>query len=133
MSRILVTGSREWDDWQVIADALIDALTDFPGSTLVHGACKKGADQIADDIWKAWFGEDRIERHPAEWNKHTGACPSWHVGKKVCKSAGFRRNGEMVDLGADIVLAFRKNGSSGTTDTIIKAKEAGLAVQVFDQ
>lgn len=128
-----MTGSRDWDDWAIIEDALIDALTDFPGSTLVHGACPRGADKIADQIWTGWYGNDRIERHPAQWNTHTSACPSWHVRQRTCKSAGFRRNGEMVDLGADVVLAFRKDGSSGTNDTIQKAKAAELPVRVFDQ
>lgn len=131
--RILVTGSRDWEDWSVIEDALIDALTDFPGATLVHGACPSGADDIADKIWLSWYDGERLERHPAQWRKHDGGCPQWHVGKSVCKRAGFRRNGEMVDLGADVVLAFRKNGSTGTSDTIQKAGDAGLLVRVFDQ
>jgi hypothetical protein len=46
--RLLVTGSRTWDDDAVIEHALAAVLARHPeGVLLVHGACPRGADAIA--------------------------------------------------------------------------------------
>lgn len=115
MARILITGSRTWDNRDVIKEALqmhgTDEHTGLPVAVLVSGACPSGADQLAEEIWESWGG--RVERHPAAWNVY---------GKR----AGFMRNQEMVDLGADICLAFRKNESPGTTHCANAATMAGI-------
>ena len=47
--RLLVTGSRSWDDGGTIEQALAVILDRHPeGVLLVHGACPRGADAIAD-------------------------------------------------------------------------------------
>lgn len=101
--RILVTGSRSWDDHNVIIEALLDAAKDAPAGsdiTIVHGACPSGADLLVDRV--ALHYEWDIERHPAEW-------------ERFGKPAGFIRNRIMVESGADICLAFIKNESRGAT------------------
>jgi len=109
--RILVTGSRDWDDAVLIAAV----LSDYPAyATVVHGACPTGADHIADYV--AQLFHLQIERHPAEWNTYG-------------KAAGFRRNAEMVNLGADVCLAFIKNNSKGATHTVNLAEQAGIPVR----
>ena len=46
--RLLVTGSRTWDDPRTIEQALAVILARHPeGVILVHGACRRGADAIA--------------------------------------------------------------------------------------
>lgn len=46
--RLLVTGSRTWDDTAVIEHALAVILARHPeGVLLVHGTCQCGADAIA--------------------------------------------------------------------------------------
>lgn len=131
--RILVTGSRDWKDESVIHRVLMEALSKFPGATLVSGACPTGADSIAEMIWGLCFGAP-VERHPADWvGPCRAACKPGHrrrnnFGGTYCPAAGNYRNQDMVDLGADIVLAFQLNGSRGTQDCIDRAKAAGLTV-----
>jgi hypothetical protein len=113
--RILVTGSRDWDDKQMIFDVLW-AFTygrgyDFSPYTLVSGHCPSGADALAESLAAAW--EWDIELHPADWETY---------GKR----AGFIRNQEMVDSGADICLAFRRGNSKGTTHCGEAAEKAGI-------
>jgi hypothetical protein len=114
--RILVTGSRDWEDENAIYVALddaiymSDAMTNWE-VTVVSGACPTGADTIAERIAKE--ADCQVERHPAEWDKYG-------------KGAGFRRNAEMVKLGADLCLAFIKNDSKGATHTADLAEKAGI-------
>lgn len=111
--RILVTGSREWDDPQAIFDVL--AEYNYGQVTLVHGAAR-GTDTIAARIAAA-FGW-RIEVHPADW-------------RNLGKSAGFIRNAAMVAAGADVCLAFIRDGSPGASHCAHLAEQAGIPVRRF--
>lgn len=107
--RIGVTISRDWDDYGAIWDTLVEYKN--TGATLVHGASQM-------DWWVAaiaWALGMDTEPHPAGWTRHG-------------KGAGFIRNQEMVDSGADKWLAFIKNGSSGATDCANRAERAGIPV-----
>ena len=109
--RLLVTGSRDWDDEIAIFSAVASVAIPPESWTLVSGACPTGADRIAEE-----FAEGlgmTVERHPADWNRHG-------------KSAGFRRNSEMVELGAEVCLAFIKNGSKAASHTAGLAEKAGI-------
>jgi hypothetical protein len=114
--RILVTGSRNWTAGAVIVAAFCPFHRDNPDAVLVSGACPTGADAIAEDVWRQWGGD--VERHPADWDRYG-------------KSAGPRRNQEMVDLGADVCLAFPLPDSRGTKHCMAAAEKAGIPVQVF--
>lgn len=123
--RVLVTGSRNWQHADVIYSALeaehASARSRGERLTVVHGLCPQGADAMADD-WARYgtsfgFGVER-ETHRAEWEKYG-------------KPAGFIRNQEMVDLGADVCLAFCRDDSSGTMDCVNRAAKAGIPVRIY--
>jgi DNA polymerase-1 len=112
--RVLVTGSRAWADEAVITAALRehwhggDAL-------LVSGTCPRGADAIAERVWKSWGGQ--VERHPADWASG--------------RDAGMRRNAAMVAAGADICLAFIRDHSPGASHAAALAGRAGIPVHRY--
>jgi hypothetical protein len=138
MNRILVTGSRNWTDRDAIEARLL-LHSAGRGTILVHGACPTGADQIADEIASAWPW--MIERHPADWSGPCRPeCPPGHRRRdpqrgsgSYCPLAGHYRNQEMVDQGADVVLAFQLNHSRGTQDCITRARAAGLIVFLMEE
>lgn len=134
--RVLVTGSRDWDDrigltrmlhafvvvphWEPGFDSegvFVDYIKphDF---VLVHGANPKGADHWADQWCLGW--NFVAERHPANWDEFG-------------KSAGFIRNQQMVDSGIDLCLAFQKNKSRGTQHTIDRALHKGIETIVWSK
>jgi hypothetical protein len=115
--RVLITGSRDWSDRACIEEALAPYTVDLP-VVLVSGNCPSGADRIAEEIWEGWGLA--VERHPADWKRHG-------------KAAGPIRNQEMVDLGADVCLAFRKNYSRGTTHCANAATMAGIETIWFTE
>jgi YspA, cpYpsA-related SLOG family len=117
--RILISGSRYWQDAQVISDALVAAIADVDGPvTIVHGGAR-GADQLAAALATTFGPNVTTEKWPADWDRH---------GKK----AGVIRNQEMVDAGADWCLAFPLGESRGTRDCIRRAEKAGIPTIVHD-
>jgi hypothetical protein len=116
--RILITGSRTWTDRATIAQAISDYLRStgtsigaaWPLPIIVHGGAR-GADQLAETIARNWGWTTEV--HPADWTHHG-------------RSAGYRRNTEMIALGADVCLAFIHQGSAGATHTATAAEAAGI-------
>lgn len=124
--RILVTGSRRFDDAKTIRTALDTVASaaieaGYARLIVVHGACPSGADAIADMWVRSWTATDlhvTAERHPADWNGRG-------------KGAGFERNKAMVRAGADLVLAFLRDNSPGTTHCVERATEAGIPLRLW--
>lgn len=104
--RILVTGSRKWVDQAKILSALREAQQRYPGAILVHGDAV-GADKMAATVWET--GSNPTEPHPAS-NFPTPRA----------------RNQHMVDLGADLCLAFALSWASGTGMCARMARRAGI-------
>ena len=115
--RILVTGSRYWTDQVLLRNTLAEVTKNTPPAErviLVHGDAWRGADFMAGE-----YARDRgwkEEPHPAEWNNG--------------RAAGMMRNKEMVDLGADVCVAFFRMdvANKGTTNCSNLAKKAGIPV-----
>ncbi|MFF8590004.1 SLOG family protein [Streptomyces sp. NPDC015220] len=127
--RVLVTGSRDWPTpgvvWAALNDTLHEALLAGRRLVVVHGACLRGADAQAAE-WvavAAQFADGVIEEpHPADWRP----------GGFLDRSAGFRRNAAMVQLGADVCLAFVRDGSRGASHTARLAEAAGIPVRRWE-
>jgi hypothetical protein len=124
--RVLVTGSRDWPTpdvvWSALNDTRLEAFAEGQPLVVVHGACPRGADQHA----AAWAAVARQitagvveEPHPADWRP----------GGTLDRSAGFRRNAHMVQLGADLCLAFIRDSSRGASHTARLADTAGIPVR----
>ena len=99
--RILICGSRTWQNWAAIYNALKSCP---PDTVIIHGGAK-GADNIAGHIAKA-LGF-KVEVFEADWNKHG-------------KSAGILRNQRMLAEGKpDFGIAFKSSPISRGTDDMI--------------
>jgi hypothetical protein len=122
--RVLVTGSRDWQAIGVVRRALDEVLAVLPHDqplVVAHGDCPTGADIMAK-VWALTtftpactddFERVTEEPHPAAWHVHGNA-------------AGPIRNKAMVDKGADICLAFIRNGSRGASHTAALVEQAGI-------
>jgi YspA, cpYpsA-related SLOG family len=111
--KILVTGDRNWDDWETLSTVL-----DGYHPTLIIEGCARGADRMAE-IWA------RKRQVP---NKHFPA--NWDL---YGRSAGPRRNQEMLTTKPDLVVAFHSNieNSRGTAHMIRIAEAKGIDVSLF--
>lgn len=128
--RVIVTGSRDWVRASSVNTALDSVLRKYGRVTLVQGLCPTGADALAHR-WVTMRSRTGLVSEvgfPANWDKH---------GRR----AGFMRNEEMVQAGAEMVLAFalpcrRKtqwcppgvHASHGTADCVLRARKAKIPV-----
>jgi hypothetical protein len=124
--RLLFTGSRSFDDraaiWVALDIVAESALAcGYDRVVLVHGACPDGGDAHADAWFRAKRGEMPlgVERHQANWDL-------------LKRRAGYLRNIEMVQAGADVCLAAIRDESKGATMCAELAERAGITVQVLD-
>ena len=137
--RVLVTGSRDWDDCTTIGNALEHAFAAAGHLMLVvHGDCPTGADWHADHYARWMRGlrlPDDTEPHPAQGHPTEDFGP-W-------PGAGPRRNRHMVGLGADLCLAFigpctsprcrrrDPHPSHGASGCAVLAEQAGIPTQRY--
>lgn len=111
--RVIVTGSRHWNNRSKIADR----LAELPGNTtVVHGGAQ-GADKIAgQEAEKLGL---LVEVHKPDYER-------WSK-----KYAPIERNQRMAELGADLCLAFWDQKSTGTANMIEEATKRGIPVEVI--
>lgn len=113
--RVLVTGDRNWNDFDYIT-ATLSAMRQTHGLTeICHGAAR-GADTLAGQAAKN-LGIPSTE-FPANWKKHG-------------RAAGPLRNKEMLDqFKPDLVVAFHSNikDSKGTKNCVLEARKRDIPV-----
>lgn len=116
--KVLVTGSRDWDDLTLIANAFNYIETNYGQITLVIQGGAKGADHQAKQL--GWA--DSGVTFPAHWR----------VNGHYNPGAGPQRNRLMLDTSKpDLVAAFPLPQSKGTIDMMNYAKGKGYVVLNF--
>ena len=123
--KVLVTGSRDWDDSFLVDVVLWGLFTRHAALfTVAHGAAR-GADTMAHnwvDLYGSRLGASEA-RYPADWEKDG-------------KAAGPIRNQRMLDeFKPDLVVAFKNDMDpelkrGGTEHMVRIAKKAGVPVVV---
>ena len=117
VKRIVVTGSREWEDRDVIRLAILDAADGHP-FTIIVGDCPSGADRLTRLLCDAHDWE--YKEYKADW-------------RRLGKGAGVARNQVMADAGGDVCLAFFWSAASntGTADCAGRCEQAGLEMRRY--
>lgn len=108
--RVLVCGGRDYDNFFHLSDYLDSLHKDTPITCIINGGAK-GADSLS----AKWADTNQINYTtiPAKWGKYG-------------KSAGYKRNVEMLDEKPDLVVAFK--GGKGTAMMVDIAAKAGVKV-----
>lgn len=123
MKRVLVAGSRTWDDYhpiRIVLAGLAEAAALDKPFTVIHGGAS-GADSIAGYCGAQLA--DEVLAFPADWARYGN-------------SAGPRRNAQMLAEGQpDELWAFSDDldVSRGTSDMVRRAISAHLPVYVVSR
>lgn len=123
--RVIVCGSRDWNERQVISDRLAE-LPRVGDTVVVHGAAR-GVDRMAGQE------ADKLglltDPYPADWDGYPADAEEFkRFGKK---GAGRKRNEYMAYLGADLCIAFWDGTSTGTRDMVDRATAHGIPVEIL--
>jgi len=112
MFRILVTGSRNWTNRNLLEQQLYVPFVAYGGGiSVIHGDCPTGADKMAHDWCQRY--QIIVRRYPADWTTHG-------------RAAGPIRNRIMVETRPDVCLAFIRNNSRGASGCAELAEQYGI-------
>jgi hypothetical protein len=115
--KIIVAGTRTFNDYQFLKQSLDTLLTFFSRTLFVEVVCGgcSGADRLGKQyaVYKGYY----VKEFPADWTRH-GKC------------AGAIRNLEMARY-ADLCVVFWDGKSKGAKNMIDTAVAEGLLVKVF--
>lgn len=112
--RLVVAGSRTFDDYQFLSRALDHYLKGCTKSVVILSGAAKGADYLGEQY--AREKGFRLEQYPADWG---------HFGS----AAGPKRNMEMAKS-ADAIIVFWDGESPGTKNMIECAKSQGVPYEI---
>lgn len=128
--RIIVAGGRDFKDYNLLSDTIMQYLevmddtgiVDNPKQVKFISGAARGADSLGEQFAYTWDYE--VIRFVADWDVHG-------------KSAGYRRNAEMAKFASEeghtgVLIAFWDGRSKGTKHMIDLAKRYGLDVHVVN-
>jgi hypothetical protein len=110
---VLICGSRDWPI--TLYNEIKGCIEALPDDTTVIAGAARSVDRIAAEYAVYWGLE--VKTFPADWRTHG-------------KAAGPIRNRLMLDQEPSLVIAFQRDGSRGTQDTIDEARRRGIPVEV---
>lgn len=128
MKRVIICGSRHWDDRHIVEVVVTGLACHAQRLTIIEGGAP-GADRIAGDYADQYSRAIPMTayepvvyhlQYPADWQQHG-------------KAAGFVRNQQMLDEGdPDMVVGFSDDltRSKGTADMLGRAAAAGIPAYV---
>lgn len=111
--KLAIIGSRGFDDYELVKSVLSDYVDKV---TMVVSGGAKGADSLGEK----WANENNIQTLIFK--------PDW---KKYGKKAGHLRNTDIIQ-NCDMCVAFWDGVSTGTNDSIKKAKKFGKEVKIIN-
>ena len=119
MFRVIICGSREFDDYELLRDKCDSILSrkaaDPEEKIAIVSGCARGADRLGEK-----YAEERgyeVLRYPADWDKYG-------------KSAGYRRNKQMADVANACIAFFSSAGENVGTKMMVKlARNMNLLVR----
>ena len=119
MTRMIVAGSRYFQDYDVMCSNLDDIIASIPDSIEVISGHAPGADSLGERYAREHGMKLRV--FPAHWVLYG-------------KAAGVIRNQEMVDFArktSAVAVFFWDGASRGTRDSIRRARRAGIDTKII--
>lgn len=114
MYKVIIAGSRDFNDYELLKERCDYYLQNKGGEVIVVSGAARGADLLGERYAKEH--KYLIESHPAAWDKYG-------------KSAGYKRNVDMAES-ADGCICFWDGKSKGTKHMIDIATEKGLDLRI---
>lgn len=112
--KVIVAGSRDFTDYEYVAEHLDKYLKNFKDIIIVSGGAQ-GVDALGEE-YAEYYGH-HVKRFKANWKEHG-------------RAAGLIRNKQMAEY-ADMLIAFWDGESPGTKDMIDNAKRLKLATKII--
>lgn len=132
---IIVTGSRDWpvENEMMVWTALADVLNKLPADWMLvvrHGDYHRGIDRMAKR-WTQLPSDDPCADTDHRSSSEVVEDPHPALWSLFGSSAGPIRNQEMVDAGADLMIAFPLASSVGTYGCMQMASTAGISIRTY--
>jgi hypothetical protein len=124
MTSVIIAGPRDYEDYEVLCEAIKRAQEKGLVITEVISGTARGVDRMGE----RWADDNDIPIQPfkPDWNKYNG-----RPGKNP---AGIIRNKEMADYAKEndgALLALWDGKSEGTKNMIKTAKEMGIPIYPY--
>ena len=118
MTRIIVAGGRDFEDYPYLCEKMDSVLQETGDDIEIVSGHAKGADSLGER-----YGRERgipVVEFRADW-------------KRYGRNVGPVRNQQMLDYAEEarpVVVAFWDGKSKGTGDTILRASRKGITLKV---